>query len=302
VPERVAVVVRTKNRPYFLRRALADIASQRRSADQVVVVNDRGDRAAVDRIVAESAIAELVTVVETDGMGGRCVAANVGMRASDADFVVLHDDDDLWHPEFLVRTVALLAASESDAGVMVATEIVYEDAVADGWVERGRAPFWEGLSEVTFTSLLEVNRAVPISFLYRRALHDELGYYNEDLETVEDWEFYLRVTAEHPIAFLGGTPLAYWTQRPSARGVEGNSMFESEVAHSHDDLAVRDEALRAWVAKNGAGIPLYLALIERRQRDEFAKMLSDLRQQLVSEIYDRHPLWRRLRKFTGRTR
>jgi glycosyltransferase involved in cell wall biosynthesis len=252
--------------------------------------------------VAESAIPGLISIVETSGQGGRCVAANAGIKASDAEFVVLHDDDDLWHPEFLARTTGLLSATDHDAGVMVTTEIVYEERHGEGWKEYARAPFWAGLSDVTFTSLLEVNRAVPISFLYRRALHEELGYYDEDLETVEDWEFYLRVAASHPIAFLGGTALAFWTQRPSVRGVDGNSMFELEDLHGRDDLAVRDKALRDWVRNNGAGLPLYLALLERRRREELSELLDAQRERLVAELYDRHPLWRRVRKLTRRPR
>lgn len=296
MPTRVAVIVRTKDRPVFLRRALADIQSQSFGDVSVIVVNDGGDRAVVDRVVAESPIAHKARVLDTIAPGGRCAAANAGVRMAEAPYVVLHDDDDLWHPEFLARTVALLDASPSDVGVMVATEIVYEHQQADQWVETSRVPFWDGLTAVTFTSFLSMNRAVPISFLYRRSLHDEVGYYHEGIDTVEDWEFYLRVSARHRISFLGGTPLAYWTQRPSARGAAGNSMFELVDAHERDDLAVRDAELRGWVEKNGMGLPLYIALVERQLREDFAKMLDEHKRGVVDEIYARHPVWRRLRR------
>lgn len=297
---RVAVIVRTKDRPEFLARALSDIASQTYADAEIIVVNDQGATAPVVDTVAASSVAERVRVVETTLPGGRCAAANLGLRSTDAEFVVLHDDDDRWAPTFLARTVAHLDAHPADAGVIAATEIVYERREGERWVEYGREPFWRGMTSVTFSSLLEVNRAVPISFLYRRALHDEVGYYDESLETVEDWEFYLRVTAVHPIGFLPGAPLAFWTQRPDTVGADANSMFELSGAHERDDAAVRDAALREWVATNGAGLPLYLAAIERRLREEFARDLEDRlarqREEIVAAIYDRHPLWRRLRR------
>lgn len=304
---RVSVVVRTKDRPGFLRRALEDIASQSFGDIEVVVVNDGGVREEVDDVVWSSSLADRVSVVDTVAPGGRCAAANLGVLSTGAEYIVLHDDDDLWHPHFLAKTVALLDASPQDAGVMVATEIVEEVQLDGEWVETSRVPYWAGLTHVNFTSLLEINRAVPISFLYRRAVHQELGGYDESLETVEDWEFYLRLTARHPVAFLGGTPLAYWMHRPAAEGADGNSMFELEGAHARDDLAVRDRELTRWVRENGSGLPLYIGLIEKnlgaemeRRHEELLAAISRRGDDLAREIYARHPIWRRLRRLRRR--
>ncbi|MGB4778684.1 glycosyltransferase family 2 protein [Microbacterium sp.] len=301
---RVGIVVRTKQRPRFLARALADIANQTYTDAEVLVVNDGGPRPEVEEVVAATAIAGRISVLDTTAPGGRCAAANAGIRASTAEFVVLHDDDDLWHPEFLARAVALLDADPDDAGVMVPTEIVYEEPHGDGWRETGRVPFWAGLSAVSFTSLLEVNRAVPISFLYRRAVHEEVGYYDESLEAVEDWEFYLRLAARYPLGFLPGQALAFWTQRPGVRGADANSMFQLAAEHERDDAVVRDRALREWVALNGPGLPLYIAQVEKRLREDFARelgaQLERQREAIMREIYDRHPIWRRLRRLRRR--
>ena len=293
---RVSIIVRTKDRPYFLSRALTDIAAQSFSEVEIVVVNDGGNRQSVDEVVRSAPLGGRVRVIDSPAPTGRCRAANAGVQEARAPYVVLHDDDDLWHPEFLTRTVAYLDASTDDAGVVVATEIVYEERRGDEWGETSRAPFWGGMTGFTFTELLEVNRAVPISFLYRRAVHDEVGYYDESLDAVEDWDFYLRLTAVHPISFLGGTPLAYWTQRPGVRGSEANSMFELALEHERDDLIVRDRALRAWVSQNGAGLPLYLAMMDRRSENRLERGLSRLKEEVVAEIYNRHPVWRRLRR------
>jgi glycosyltransferase involved in cell wall biosynthesis len=309
MPARVGIVVRTVDRPEFLSRALADIAAQTFGDWTVVVVNDRGDRPRVDAVVVASGIAERVAVVESRIPGGRCAAANTGVEMLATEFVVIHDDDDLWDPAFLERTVAWLDEHPADVGVGVATAIVYEERRGDRWVETSRAPFWAELDALRFIDLLEVNRAVPISLLYRRSLHDRVGPYDETLDAVEDWEFYLRVLAVGTLGFIGGEPLAFWTQRPGVAGSDGNSMYALEHLHDRDDLAVRDRELKAWVAANGAGLPLYLAEMERRIRDEFAtglrEQLDRQRDEIIHELRDRHPLWRRLRSvrrgLTGRS-
>lgn len=296
----VGVVVRTKDRPGFLARALVDIADQTFSDVRVVVVNDQGDPDAVTDVIRAAPTGLSVTAVHLTAGGGRCVAANAGISELDTEYVVLHDDDDLWHPEFLARTAAHLSTHLGDAGVMVPTEIVLEERRGETWVETSREPFWEGLERVTFSNLLLVNRAVPISFLYRRALHDEIGGYNESLDAVEDWEFNLRVAARHSIGFLAGPPLAYWMQRPAARGAEANSMFEIAALHDRDDELVRDAALREWVATNGPGLPLYIAAVERRLSNLLREEMAAQRSRMVSELYAQHPLWRRLRALRRR--
>lgn len=276
-PARVGIVVRTKNRPWFLRRALRDIAAQDFDGWLVRIINDGGDADAVDRVVGDvpPELRARVAVVHNATPTGRSAAANAGVRGIDTEFVVLHDDDDLWDPTFLSRTVAHLDAHPEDIGVMVRTEIVYESQAADGdFVESGRAPFWPRLTEITYSDLLQVNRAVPISYLYRRELHAAVGYYREDLHAVEDWEFNLRTALQHHIGFIDGEPLAFWMQRVGVVGELGNSMYALAAEHDHYDKLIRDEALRAYVTDQGPGLALYLT---RYIQDEVARQLSEQR-------------------------
>ena len=286
--------MRTKNRPWFLRRSLHDIAAQDFADWHVHIVNDGGNAAAVDAVVGElpPQLAGRVSVSHNSVPLGRSAAANQGVRGLRTEFVVLHDDDDLWHPSFLSTTTRHLDRHPDDIGVMVRTEIVYEKEVADGFEETGRAPFWQGLHDITYSDLLQVNRAVPISYLYRRVLHDEVGYYREDLHAVEDWEFNLRTTLRHHIGFIDGEPLAYWMQRAGVGGELGNSMFALNDEHDRYERLVRDEALRAYVLENGPGLPLYLS---KYIQDEVARQLDDRRslgQRVTHTLRD----WRRDRR------
>ena len=291
---RVGVVVRTKNRPWFLRRALRDILAQRFDDQVIHIVNDGGDIRQVDAIVAELPEKDRASVTVSHNIAptGRSAAANQGVMGLETEFVVLHDDDDLWDPRFLETTVQWLDEHPDDIGVMARTEIVYETPEGDGFVEAGRAPFWPGLTEIRYSDLLQVNRAVPISYLYRRSLHDEVGPYREDLHAVEDWELALRTTLHHHIGFIDGPPLAFWMQRVGVEGELGNSMFALAGEHEKYDRLVRDEALREYVAQNGPGLPLYLT---RFIQDEVARQLDEQRslaQRLTQAVRD----WRRDRR------
>ena len=291
-PERptVAVVMRTKDRPVLLRRALDDVLAQTFADWRLVVVNDGGAPGPVDELLVrrEDAFAGRVTVLHHRRSVGMEAATNRGLRAAESEFVAVHDDDDQWHPTFLQRTVAHLEDPRTtDDGVMVRTEIVYEQVEGDVVREQGRELFWADLHEITLTDLLKINRGVPISFLYRRAVHQVLGDYDESLPVVGDWEFHLRFLQTFTVGFLDGRPLAFWNQRPGQEGPLGNSVTDLTDAHRRYDLLVRERHLKQWTAENGIGLPLYLTKALEREAQDLHHRLDrseDLARELIELV------------------
>lgn len=268
---RVTIVTRTKNRPVFLARALDDIFGQTFQDFELVIVNDGGNPADVDHLTSQRSEAERnrITTLHHPESVGMEAASNAGVKAGSGEFVVIHDDDDFWAPDFLASTVAYLdqPTHAEETGVMVRTEIVIEQLV-DGAIEPVRREiFWADMRQITLADMLKINRAVPISFLYRRSLHDAVGYYNEELPVVGDWEFHLRVLSHSRVGFLDGEPLAFWSQRPESAGHDGNSIFAKAAEHAHYDALVRDQHLREGVAQNGFGPLLYLTQVLAGQEE-----------------------------------
>ncbi|MFT8636488.1 MAG: glycosyltransferase family 2 protein [Pseudoclavibacter sp.] len=251
----VSVVVKTLNRPRFLHSALADIARQTHLPDEVVVVNDGGDPQAVHKAAEDSNLS--VRIIDLAETGGRAHAANVGVTNASGEYLVIHDDDDSWDPEFLAVTTEWLDTHPDDEGVVVRTNIVYDRLNEDGSLtELSQAPFERDLHEVTLADLLRVNRFVPISFLYRRDAHRTYGLFDESLPVVEDWAFHMKLARNRPIPIIPGRPLASWHQRLDTTGDAGNSVVVSHEAHRRFDLLKRDAALRE--DPSGVGGLLYL--------------------------------------------
>ncbi|MEV7606299.1 glycosyltransferase family 2 protein [Paenarthrobacter sp. NPDC089322] len=291
---RVTIVTRTKNRPIFLARALDDIFSQTFQDFEVVIVNDGGNPADVDRLTSQRADSErsrITTLHHAESVGMEA-ASNAGIKAGAGEFIVIHDDDDFWAPTFLESAVDYLEdpAHSAESGVMVRTEIVIEE-VTEGRIEPVRREiFWADMRQITLADMLKINRAVPISFLYRRSLHDAIGYFDENLPVVGDWEFHLRVLSHSPVGFLDGEPLAFWSQRPDSQGHDGNSIFAQASEHAEYDALVRDSHLRDDLAKGGLGGLLYLTRVlaeqeeliraQQRRLDESAAKLDHVLERL----------------------
>lgn len=279
---RVGIVVRTKDRPYFLARAVRDILAQDFAEWRIVIANDGGDRAGIDAVVGRFAgeLAGRLVVVDVPRPGGRSAAANVGIREAGTEFVVLHDDDDSWAPGFLTAAVRRLDERADEIGVMVPIEIVFEKSRGDGYVETKRERLFPGMTQITYLEMITLNRSVPIAFLYRTRAHDAVGGYDETLDAVEDWDFYLRLLVDHHIGFIPGEPLAYWHLRPAARGAAGNSMYALADSHSRFDTIVRDRAVRQLAREYGQGLPLLVAgLVEQAAaaQREFIRLRNPLR-------------------------
>ncbi len=272
----VAVLVRTKDRPRFLRRALANIAEQTFTDYTVCVINDGGDESATRAILQASPLAHLLEgdtprlMLLTTGGGNMEAASNAGLAATDSEFVAIHDDDDLWAPEFLERTVGALRASEA---LICSTRVVerYERETPEGEFEvYEERIFHDGLPGFGLQFLYRTNRTVPIGILYRRRLHELVGFYDESLPVVGDWEFNLRAAAVTEV-LLVDEPLAYWSLRPEADGAEANSV-QRQAEHARFDASVRARAIRDDLQSGGRPGPyLYqahlMADLERRVID-----------------------------------
>lgn len=272
----VAVLVRTKDRPRFLRRALANIAEQTFTDYTVCVINDGGDESATRAILQASPLAHLLEgdtprlMLLTTSGGNMEAASNAGLAATDSEFVAIHDDDDLWSPEFLERTVGALRASEA---LICSTRVVerYERETPEGEFEvYEERIFHDGLPGFGLQFLYRTNRTVPIGILYRRRLHELVGFYDESLPVVGDWEFNLRAAAVTEV-LLVDEPLAYWSLRPEADGAEANSV-QRQAEHARFDASVRARAIRDDLQSGGRPGPyLYqahlMADLERRVID-----------------------------------
>lgn len=271
----VAILVRTKDRPRFLSRTLENIAQQTFTDYTVCVINDGGDEQATRAVIEASPLgsnaqdSSRVQLLTTVG-GNMEAASNAGLAATTSEYVAIHDDDDLWAPEFLERTVAAL---EENGALMCTTRIVerYERENADGEFEvYEERIFHDGLPGIGLQFLFRTNRAVPIGILYRRSLHELVGFYDESLPVVGDWEFNMRAASVADI-LLVDEPLAYWSLRPDAEGAEANSV-KRQADHARFDSLVRARAIREDL-QSGARPGAYLyqahlaADLERRVID-----------------------------------
>jgi glycosyltransferase involved in cell wall biosynthesis len=262
----VTVVMRTRDRPLFLERALGSVLSQTFGDFEAIVVNDGGDAAAVERAVAkrDDPRVRMLHIAESSGMEA---ASNRALRESDSTYVAIHDDDDTWAPGFLEQMTGLLDETGAMGAIGTTDRVV--ERVEDGRIVRVEQQ--RLFPELRFVNLYRMcleNYATPICFLYRRAALETIGYYDEELLSAGDWEFALRFLSSYEIELLR-TPdaLAFYHHRPDADEGVVNAVHTDR--HARFENLVANRLLRADLAAGRFGLGTIVNAVRyRREWDE----------------------------------
>ncbi|MBK6974166.1 MAG: glycosyltransferase [Sterolibacteriaceae bacterium] len=259
---RVAVITRTRDRPLLLERALDSVLGQGFTDWTHVVVNDGGDPQFVRSALAprRDRYQERLALIDNPRSIGMEAASNIGVHASSSEFVVIHDDDDSWHPDFLARCVAFM---DSDAkptlgcdygGVITHSVRIDEEMLEDGVRIVSSEPFNTWMSAVSLSRLAAGNTFPPISFLFRRDVFDKVGCFREDLPVLGDWDFHLRVCAQYEIGLIPEMLANYHHRASMQSGEYGNTVIANESKHHTYDALYRNDLLRRDLREGKAGL------------------------------------------------
>lgn len=284
----VAVVMRTRDRPLLLRRALASVIGQTHRDWHLYVVNDGGDRAALDAVLAEQqqALSGRITVIHNDASRGMEAASNQALAASDHAYFGVHDDDDSWEPGFLAATTELLSRPDQAGfvGVVTGWSDIYE-VIEDGAVTQEQEFQTFQLPALTdLTRLLAKNETPPIAVLFRTSLLQDLHGYNDKLPVLGDWDFNLRAMMVGDIAEIPQV-LAHYHLRHKAEDQYSNSVFAGKATHAHYSRRIRNEVVRRALAQNpdifGVLQPVLhsVANIHQQVKDEVDRLRNGLNEQ-----------------------
>ncbi|MBT6461191.1 MAG: glycosyltransferase family 2 protein, partial [Opitutae bacterium] len=128
----VSIITRTKDRPVLLKRAIESVLNQTYTDWLHVIVNDGGEKEAVESILEpfRDRYRDRLQILHHDESLGMQEASNAGIKNSNGEFIVIHDDDDSWSPGFLNACLSFLEAEGSEStyqGVITRTERIYEE-------------------------------------------------------------------------------------------------------------------------------------------------------------------------------
>ncbi len=211
----VSIIVRTKDRPRLLMKALRSVASQDYRPLEIVLVNDGGCEPDPEAIRKAAGDVEVRCIVHSDPKG-RAQAANAGLEQARGTYIGFLDDDDELLPDHVSTLVGALELSDFRVAYSDCRRVYsfydpdkrrYKDDPAV--IIKSREP--------DAFLLLHENYIPFICLLFERTVLSRVGYLDPQFELYEDWDFIIRLSKEYPFVHVAKVTALYRYWNPQGQ-------------------------------------------------------------------------------------
>jgi glycosyltransferase involved in cell wall biosynthesis len=197
---RVSVCIPSHNLAAYIGATIQSVLNQTFTDFELLIEDDGSTDNSVATIHPFLADPRVKLVVRAENAGQNQTTNNLVRRAT-GEYLALLPADDVWEPEKLAKQVAFLDANPavgivfshpefmSDAGEIIPGDEAMSATQKQGNMERA---FWQ-------KRFMVGNCLFIATSLYRRALHEEIGMFDESLHLLADLEFYARIVKNHEI-------------------------------------------------------------------------------------------------------
>lgn len=201
---RVSVIVAAYNAERFMRGALVDLEEQTIANEIEIIIVETGSQTEEYKIITEFQTRfSNVIYLRTGTRENPAVACNRGIQMARGQFITLAPTDDRRR----IDALEILAA-ELDAHREVA--LVYGDVFVTNFENQTFARH----IRCGYHIRPEFSREIMMSgchmgpqAMWRKSVHDEVGYFDESLPSATDYEFWCRIAERYPMkhipSFLG---------------------------------------------------------------------------------------------------
>lgn len=163
--ETVKVVITTHNRRAWARQAIESALAQSYQRVHIVIVDDASDdgTAEMAREFSERCPDRITSVLKRKN-AGVADSVRIGLTVGpQTDYVALLNDDDLWYPSFLERTVSLLSERTGSMLVYAECDVVDESLAATNEVFSDLFGRFQGAD---FRDALRANHASASTLIF----------------------------------------------------------------------------------------------------------------------------------------
>ena len=188
----VSIIIPTCDRPGFLKEALQSVLSQTYKNFEIIVINDGGEDVSEDINSLENS--GKIIYLRHEDRRGPSAARNTGLKAARGKYIAYLDDDDIYYPNHLETLVVFLERNNYKVAYTDSYQ-VFQTWITDRYVTTDK--------KITYSydfdrqKFLISNYIHIINIVHRREILDEIGLFDEGLETHEDWDMCIRLSQKY---------------------------------------------------------------------------------------------------------
>ncbi len=189
----VSVILPSWNRADWLKKSIDSVLEQTFRDFELIVVDDASTDSTQEILTIYSGKFRNITFAKNLGVSA---ARNAAVKNCDSEWIAFLDSDDFWHPHKLQKQIAQTV-------IRAECPIHFTDEI---WIRNGvrvnPKKKHQKLEGWIFKPSLELCLMSPSTVLLRRELFEVHGLFDETLPICEDYDLWLRLTAQHQVALL----------------------------------------------------------------------------------------------------
>ncbi len=191
----VSVIIPTRNRKDFLRRAIDSILEQDYPTVEIIVIDDASTDG-TDQAVEE--YGDRVRYFYREPNMGPSAARNFAFQHATHPYIAFLDSDDYWAPNRLSSAMQVWQTLP-DSVAILANDITLFDDQNRHFLPKRLTLLRAG--KISTKDLLLRNRFAPSAAMIKRSAYEEFQGFDEHLLASEDRDLWIRVSGRHEIYF-----------------------------------------------------------------------------------------------------
>lgn len=216
----ISVVIPTYNRASCLPRSIRSVLAQTYQDFEIIVVDD-ASADDTESVVAAFDDPRIRYVRHERNLGGSA-ARNTGIKAARGSLIAFQDSDDEWLSEKLEKQIRFVNSQT------VGEKIVYCSYIRtnDGSVAIFPEAHIRVKQGLILPALLKGNFVGTPTLIVPRTCFEKVGYFDERLGRLQDWELVIRLATEFEFVFVD-EPLVVAHQTPGSITSDNTAAIEA---------------------------------------------------------------------------
>ena len=224
----VSIVIPTCNRADLIGRSIKSVLSQTFQDFEIIVVDDASDDNTED--VVKSFDENRIRYLRHEKRKGASAARNTGIRVSTGRFIAFLDSDDEWFPYKLEKQVNKISACSDKVGVIYGGHAAVSEKT--GEVFDSRIPAARG--NVRKHALRYALLGAGSVSLIRKSCFERVGLFDESLQSLEDWDLYIRLSKYYEFDFVPEILIRrYMHAQQTTTTLQGKIQARSAIIQKH---------------------------------------------------------------------
>lgn len=200
----VSIILPTFNRADKIMASIDSVLQQTYSNYELIVIDD----GSIDQTkeVVSTIVDDRVRYIKLEQNCGQAAARNIGIRSAAGDYIAFQDSDDKWLPGKLEMQVNALRESDADTGISY-HQMRYSTEQEDTILVPGSDMDICRKNGDIYRELLMHNMIGMPTLVVKKTCIDDVGMFDEDMRSLEDYDFVLRLAKKYKAIYIDQTLL-----------------------------------------------------------------------------------------------